>query len=665
VGNRQRLAIGSMIAVLASTLVACDSRPDPDAAADALAASLSSLDVSGVAFDGADGAAANQELAAIVGALAPLQPAVTVAGVEPGEDDTAAATLEYIWDVDDSGTDWTYTTEVPLTWADGQWRPTWSPAAVVPGLNDGERLALNAAPADRGDILGAEGAVLVTERPVVRIGIDKSQLDPADAAQLQASARALAELVEIDAGQYAAAVEAAGEAAFVEALVVRDDASRTVTDEQLAAIPGARGIADEIALAPTRTFARPLLGTVGQATAELVEKSDGRLRAGDSTGLSGIQQQYDEQLSGSAGMTISAVPAAGTGGASGTGAQPRVLFEKAPEDGQALQTTLDPGLQALAEEVLAGEASPSAIVAVRPSTGDVVAAASGPGSEGYSTATLGQYAPGSTFKLATSLAMIRNGATPGTTVPCTDSVTVDGRAFRNAPTYPAEAVGDVSLQLALAHSCNTAFISASSSVPQTSLAEAAAALGIGVEADPGVPAFLGSVPAEAEGTEHAASMIGQGQVLVSPLALATAAASISKGSLVSPRIVVGPAAAEEPAGQGSAADGTAEGTPDADAAAGEDSPAVPLTADEAAMLRQMMRSVVTEGGADILADLPGEPAIAKTGTAEFGTGNPPETHAWFVAMRGDLAVAVFVEEGDYGSTTGGPLIKAFLEGAAP
>jgi cell division protein FtsI/penicillin-binding protein 2 len=77
----------------------------------------------------------------------------------------------------------------------------------------------------------------------------------------------------------------------------------------------------------------------------------------------------------------------------------------------------------------------------------------------------------------------------------------------------------------------------------------------------------------------------------------------------------------------------------------------------------MMRAVVTEGGASMLADVPGEPVLAKTGTAEFGGETPPRTHAWVVALRGDLAVAVFVEEGELGSTSGGPLMEAFLRGA--
>ena len=193
-------------------------------------------------------------------------------------------------------------------------------------------------------------------------------------------------------------------------------------------------------------------------------------------------------------------------------------------------------------------------------------------------------------------------------------------------------------------------------------------LGLGVDTAIGTPAYFGSVPETAEGTVHAASMIGQGEVLVSPLALAIAGASIASGERVSP-VLVKPA--------GAADGGSASASPSASASASSDSPsasaaapassapaaAAPLTSAEAATLREMMRGVVTDGGVQLLQGVPGEPVLAKTGTAEFGSDTPP-THAWVVAIQGDLAVALFIEEGELGSTSGGPVMKAFLDGLA-
>jgi cell division protein FtsI/penicillin-binding protein 2 len=89
----------------------------------------------------------------------------------------------------------------------------------------------------------------------------------------------------------------------------------------------------------------------------------------------------------------------------------------------------------------------------------------------------------------------------------------------------------------------------------------------------------------------------------------------------------------------------------------------PLVPEEADALRDIMRAVVTEGTSGLLRDVPGAPIGAKTGTAESGTASPPDTHAWLIAVQGDLAVAVFVEEGESGSRTAGPILEEFLRSA--
>jgi cell division protein FtsI/penicillin-binding protein 2 len=499
---------------------------------------------------------------------------------------------------------------------------------------------------------------------VVNVGIDKPKLGSADPA---ASAAKLAQLVGVDPAAYTQQVQAAGPEAFVTAITLRQD-GRTITDEQIGQIPGARSIAGLLPLAPTRTFARALLGTAAEANAEQIEKSGGTLKAGDTTGTGGLQQQYDAQLRGTDGIQVYAEKA----GLSAEEKQAlpnngrRTLFQVDMKQGTPVKTTLDPRLQQLAEDVLAEVGPASAIVALRPSSGAVLAAASGPGSNGYNTALLGQYAPGSTFKMVDSLAMIRNGLTPDSKVECTPTLTVDGRTFKNAEGYPESSLGSVTLRDAFAHSCNTAFIAARDSVSQAQLESAATSLGVAVEAPGlGAAAFLGSVPGEAEGTEHAASMIGQGKVLLSPLAAAVMAGSVAKGSPVSPVLVL-----NAEAGSGTAAP-EGSGTPTADGTSSSSSTAPapakaaekPVTAAEAAALADMMRAVVTSGHAGFLASVPGEPVGAKTGTAEFGNENPPKTHAWIVAVHGDLAVAVFVEEGGLGATTSGPLLKDFLVAA--
>jgi cell division protein FtsI/penicillin-binding protein 2 len=663
VGNFQKLSLALVGLIIGGSLVACDDgRAGAQDAAKQLASAVAALDVGSVAFEGKDAAAANEQLKEVFRALEPAKPAVE-SGELKLEKDTATVPLNYSWKI--GSDDWKYTVSAELKKSGDKWLTVWTPGLLVPELADGEVLSTAVHSPQRAEILGAGDAKLVTYRPVVNVGIDKPKLAAADPA---ASATKLAQLVGVDPAAYTQQVQAAGPEAFVTAITLRED-GRTITDAQIAEIPGARSIRDFLPLAPTRTFARALLGTAAEANAEQIEKSGGTLKAGDTTGTGGLQQQYDAQLRGTDGVQVFAEKAGLT--AEEKQSLPdegrRLLFQVEIKPGTPVKTTLDPNLQQLAEDVLAEVGPASAIVALRPSSGAVLAAASGPGSNGYNTAMLGQYAPGSTFKMVDSLAMIRNGMTPDSKVECTPTLTVDGRTFKNAEGYPEGSLGSVTLRDAFAHSCNTAFIAARDSVSQAQLESAATSLGVAVEAPGlGAAAFLGSVPGEAEGTEHAASMIGQGKVLLSPLAAAVMAGSVAKGSPVSPILVLNAEAGTDTAGTDGA------GTPNADGASPSltstaPAPAKaadkPVTAAEAAALADMMRAVVTSGHAGFLSSVPGEPVGAKTGTAEFGDENPPKTHAWIVAVHGDLAVAVFVEEGGLGATTSGPLLKEFLVAA--
>ena len=83
----------------------------------------------------------------------------------------------------------------------------------------------------------------------------------------------------------------------------------------------------------------------------------------------------------------------------------------------------------------------------------------------------------------------------------------------------------------------------------------------------------------------------------------------------------------------------------------------PLPEGERDTLAGLMRSVVTSGTGQALAGVAGDPA-GKSGTAEFGGGDPPQTHAWFVAFRGVIAVAVLVENGRSGGAIAAPLAAA-------
>lgn len=592
-----------------------------------LAAALSEHSLGDVPLGDESQRAAFDEL---VAPLDEVPVAVAVSSVEVVEEEGwADATLAWRWDVTDDAT-WEYDTTVRL--AQGgeepeEWRVQWSPESFAPGLAEGEAVGLRTLAPARGDITGDAGAVLVTERPVLRYGLDKTKVEGPGVAR---SARRIARVLDLDVASYVARAEAMGPDAFVEALVLREDDALEVLPA-FREVPGALAVRDTLPLAPTREFAAALLGRVGPATAELVEASEGRIVAGDEVGLSGLQARYDDRLRGTPGTAVVA---------RGADDRLRTLFEVPATDGTDLVTTLDPGLQQRAEDALAtlGEQAPAAaLVAIRPSDGTVLASANGTGAAGADLAATGQYAPGSTFKVVSSLALLRSGLGVDDVVSCPATTVVDGRSFKNYDDYPSSALGDIPFVQAIAQSCNTALIGNADRLAPGDLADAAAALGLGVDHDLGFGVYFGQVPPAGTETGAAADMIGQGTVLASPMAMATVAASVAAGRTVLPVLLPGHAVEQV-------------------------APEVPLTPQEAGTLRGLMRAVVTTGSGRFLLDVPGEVG-AKTGTAEYGepggSGALP-THAWMIATRGDLAVAVFVETGVSGSQTAGPVLEAFL-----
>ncbi|HSN44621.1 MAG TPA: penicillin-binding transpeptidase domain-containing protein [Propionibacteriaceae bacterium] len=594
-----------------------------------LAAGLASGDLDQVRFT--DSAFdATGELKVIMSGMDGLRPTVIPGAITYAD---GRATVELSQTYAMGGVVWEFTASASLVLDGDFWHVEWAPTLVHPDLTDTTRIRHEREVPKRASITGRNGLALVEERAVYQVGIDKS-LVKADA--WATSAKKLAALVDVDANTFAKQVAAAGEQAFVVAITMRQGE----IPASLGTVPGARALEGSAMLAPNRLFARSILGSSGQASAEQVAGSKGGLIAGDVVGTSGLQARYDAQLRGTPGHTITQVARSGAGGGSGGGsATPiesppafvdTVLFQIDPVPGKPLATTLDLDLQLKAEEVLAKVPGIASMVVLDPGTGKILVAANSPASEANPNATFGRFAPGSTFKVASSLALMRAGMTPNSTVNCARNVTVNGRVFSNYDDFPSSKVGRISLRDALANSCNTAFIASATKLQGNDLAEAAASLGVGTDYDTGFPAFYGSVPTAGDSVTKGANMIGQGQIEASPLAMAGLAASVQSGRTTIGYLIEGKLPT---------------------------STATPLTAAEATNLRSLMTSVVTDGSGRVLR---GQVTGAKTGTAEFGTAKPPKTHAWMISWNSTYAIAVMVNEGESGSGTAAPLIKAFL-----
>jgi cell division protein FtsI/penicillin-binding protein 2 len=212
-------------------------------------------------------------------------------------------------------------------------------------------------------------------------------------------------------------------------------------------------------------------------------------------------------------------------------------------------------------------------------------------------------------------------------------------------------LGRISFASAFAHSCNTAFVQqAAKRLDGDELVDAAARFGFGLDPSPGIPAVTSRVPAPSDRADLAAESFGQGRVTASPLQMALVAATVANGRWRQPRLVTGDAVAE-PGGSG---DSGGSGSGGSEPVKAPD----PLDPKVAGTLRTLMREVVTEGTA-APAGLPAGVG-GKTGTAEFGTGDPLPTHAWFIGFRGDLAFAVVVEDGGVGGRVAAPVAARFL-----
>ena len=595
--------------------------PSADGVVLALADGLAKQDVGAIAT--ADPAAAQEELKAVFAGMDGLAPTVTVKSiVYDAATDSATATLDQAYQIGTAG--WTFSTQAHLRYAESAWLIDWTPQIIHPQLTSDSRLRHQRKTAKRAPINDSEGLALVEERSVYQLGLDKSQVTQAE---WSTAAGDLANLLGIDAAAFTAKVLAGGPKQFVVAKTVRQEE----IPPTIGSVPGAQVVETKAMIAPSPTFALSLLGTVGTPTAEQVTDSKGQIWQTDTVGLSGLQARYDQQLRGAPEVNVDLV---GRKTAEDPDADKEFkelsLFHQDASVGTPLDLSLDRALQEKAEAVLADQQGVAALVVIRPSDGALLAAANSVAAGSYPQATYGKFAPGSTFKVVSSLAMLRGGFTPTSPVKCPSSLNVSGHVFNNYSDYPSGMLGTITLTQALANSCNTAFVGAASSISPERLHAAAASLGVGTDYEAGFTSNFGTVQPNNSAIDRAASMIGQGQITMSPLAMASVAASVASGKTTIPWLVVGRQAK---------------------------STADPLTAQEANDLQQMMRAVVTDGSGRVLAGLM---EGAKTGTAEFGTAGNYQTHAWMIAWNADYAVAAFVEVGKSGSSTAAPLIRALF-----
>lgn len=346
--------------------------------------------------------------------------------------------------------------------------------------------------------------------------------------------------------------------------------------------------------------------------------------AGDAVGGTGVEKAYEQELSGKPSGAVHLLEP------DGSFVEDLVTFEGG--EGEAVTTTLDLAVQEAAENAVASSSLPVALVAIESATGAVRAVANNP--PGFDRAFLGEYPPGSTFKIVTATAMLLDGIGPDDPVACpAETRPGDSRPFTNADPH-AEML---SFEAAFAESCNTTFVDEGYRLGGDVLLGQAEQYGFNSGFNPGIPAVVGKYPIPESDTELAASAIGQGRVSASPLHMASVVAAARTGTWQAPYVVEPTSDAGNELGEGVAPD-----------------------------LTRFMRAVVEDENATAPnVAVEGRDMGGKTGTAEFGAEDPPETHAWFVGFVDDLSYAVVVEGGGTGGSVAGPIARAFVESLPP
>ena len=475
-----------------------------------------------------------------------------------------------------------YDTTLTLTRTNGDWTVRWQPTIVHPRLGANQHLELHPVTAERASVVSSDGVEILQPGTMWRILVDTDEV--AD--------------VRPVAADVAAAVNAAqgrdGTVPRLDAAVLAEELDRASGVYSVTMIGPQEGprVAEELA---------DVAGVIVNEEAAMVNRDPSF--APDI--MARVSTIVADELDGANGWRVTAVNEHGA---------PIDDLEYHPaEPAPAIRIGLDHDIQRAAQEAVdLRAASQAMLVAVRPSTGQVLAVAQTKAADEKGDVALsGLYPPGSVFKIITAAAGIQDqGLNTGSIVPCPGTMNIYGRIVTN---YNQFSLGNVPLERAFASSCNTTFADISTNLAPGELADTARQFGLGVDFRiPGLHTVTGSVPEGEVTLDRTEAGYGQGLDLASPFGLALVAATAARGETPVPVLIDGQTTT------------VSEEVPPPDPAAVE-------------QVRQMMRSVVTSGTARGM-QASGE-VYGKTGEAEINEGS----HAWFAGFRDDdIAFATLV-----------------------
>lgn len=576
--------LSALLAVLTIALgaVACTPKPNPaEPVANSFLEALESFDYERMAQLVDAPEKASTSLTSSVGGLQAEGVTATLNNVDQQENlATAHYTLDWVLPRDRHVR---YDASMTLTQQNDDWTVRWQPSILHPRLGANQHLELRPVPAEQASVVSSDGVALLSPGVAYRLLVDTTVVgDKAKTAAAITNALSAAHeqdpaVPTRDAGDVEKQLS---EAKGVYSVAMVPLTSREAVEGAVGGLKGVRLNEEAAMVADDPSFAPDIMARIGEEV------------RGD--------------LEGDAGWKVAIV------NENGNELEDIELHDASPSP--SITVSLSHKVQTAAEKALEPISGQKAmIVAIRPSSGEILAVAQTKAAdEDGNTAMMGQYPPGSTFKILTSYAGLdKQQLTPDSIVPCPGTMDIYGRTVTN---YAGFGLGSVPLQTAFARSCNTTFADISTKLAPGELKSVGKQFGLGLDYDiAGLDSLTGTIPDGEEPLDRTEAGYGQGLDLASPFGMALVSATAAHGSTPLPYLIAG--RDTEPSEKVASPDPRAIGE-----------------------LQAMMKAVTSPGGTASGMSAGGD-IRGKTGEAEINGGS----HSWFTGYRDDdIAFATLI-----------------------
>ena len=557
---------------------------------------------------------------------------------------------------------------LPLVKEGSDWRIKWGTSAIMPELQNGNRLEIVREIPTRGSIYANDGSPIAAQEDVVALGFVPGDLDT-DLISLFYSTMSSLSIYKTD--EIVEMIDNAIPSSYVSL----GEVTQAEVDKQMGTLSELSGV--YLNSYSSRYYYDGGIApqTVGHLTYVSVEDMNYYLRLGYAPnsryGSTGLEYSYETALSGEAGASLYVKDV--------NGQIVTKIADKPAVASQSVKTTIDPTLQYLLQKSLGNYRG--AIVVMELETGKVLAMVSNPqfdpnlfdGSNYniyyvdppynqtndpvFNRAAEGQYPLGSVFKIITMAAALDTGVfNEASELYCGHSIDVCGGTTLYDWTYEKEKPesGLLTLPQGLMRSCNPWFYYIGETLQAqgypNAIADMARAFGLGSETGIEIREQPGNIPVDTSTCDLNTQLaIGQGEMTVTPLQVAQFVAAVGNGgTLYRPALV-------ESVGR----DG---GTPSY-VFTPEVVGTLPISDTNLNIIQEAMRSVVKDarGTANLKLATLQYKAYGKTGTAQNPQG---DSHAWFAGYtqvgnpdRPDIAVAVILENAGEGSEMAAPIFR--------